>query len=89
MANGPAPTAAGRAGAPGAGEAAAPRVANINHACMSMDGFEPDKVLKALTDFGLKRRGSGPTGPLMHYVTLRAGSRRRAGGHAGTLLHRS
>jgi hypothetical protein len=57
MANGPAP---GRVAA-----------ASINHACLTMNGFDPDKVLKALTDFGLKPRGNGPAGPLVHYVSMR------------------
>ena len=74
MANGP---AAGRGDASGA-----PRAAGINHACMTMDGFDLDKVLKALTDFGLKPRGSGPVGPLVHYVSMRMPD--RGGAAAGT-----
>jgi catechol 2,3-dioxygenase-like lactoylglutathione lyase family enzyme len=79
---------AGRGGASGAGAgtagvpaaAAPPRAANINHACMNMDGFDPDKVLKALTDYGLKPRGNGPAGPLVHYVSLRMPDRGGAPG---------
>ena len=66
MANGPAP---GRAAA-----------ASINHACLTMNGFDPDKVLKALTDFGLKPRGNSPTGPLVHYVSMRMPARGGAPG---------
>ena len=66
MANGPVP---GRAAAAG-----------INHACMTMSGFDPDNVLKALTEFGLKPRGSGPAGPLVHYVSMRMADRGGAPG---------
>jgi catechol 2,3-dioxygenase-like lactoylglutathione lyase family enzyme len=65
MATGPAPNS----GAAGAGSA--PRVVGINHGCMNMTGFVPDKVLKALTDHGLKPRGNGPAGPLVHYISMR------------------
>ena len=52
---------------------ASPGSANIAHGCFTMNGFHPDKVMKALADFGVKPRGSasGPLGPLMSYVTLR------------------
>jgi hypothetical protein len=38
-----------------------------------MDGFDPDKVLKTLSDFGITPRGDarGPVGPLKSYVSLR------------------
>ena len=74
MPNGPAAAAAGRGAATGAGAAGAaapPRAASINHACMNMEGFVPDKVLQALTDYGLKARGTGPVAPLVHYVSMR------------------
>jgi len=46
---------------------------NIGHGCFTMDGFDPDKVLKTLADFGITPRGDtrGPAGPLKSYVSLR------------------
>jgi catechol 2,3-dioxygenase-like lactoylglutathione lyase family enzyme len=87
MANGPAAPAAGRGAAGGAGAAAtgapaAPPRASINHACMNLDGFAPDKVLQALTDYGLKARGTGPVAPLVHYVSMRMPD--RGGAPSGT-----
>ena len=60
----------GRAGAP-------PRPASINHACMSMDGFRPDAVVKALESFGLEPRegAQGAVGPLRHYISMRMENR--------------
>jgi catechol 2,3-dioxygenase-like lactoylglutathione lyase family enzyme len=68
---------AGRAGAP-------PRAASINHACFTMENFDPDKVLKTLADFGVKARGDarGPAGPLVSYVTMR--TEERGGAKGGT-----
>jgi catechol 2,3-dioxygenase-like lactoylglutathione lyase family enzyme len=64
---------AARGGAP----AAPPRPASINHACMNMDAFKPDDVLKALESYGLKPRegAQGPVGPLRHYVSMRMENR--------------
>ena len=61
----------------GAGRSAAPSTGSINHGCFFMEGFDPDQVLKRLTDYGLKPRGDAgtPAGPLMHYVTLRMPNR--------------
>jgi catechol 2,3-dioxygenase-like lactoylglutathione lyase family enzyme len=69
----------------GAGRAgAAPRAASINHACFTMENFNPDKVLKTLADFGVKARGDarGPAGPLVSYVTMR--TEERGGAKGGT-----
>ena len=57
---------------------------NIGHACLTMQGFDPDKVLKALSDFGVKPRGAsrGPAGPLTSYVTMRMED--RGGARGGT-----
>ncbi len=46
---------------------------NIAHGCFTMEGFNPDKVLRALADYGVKPRGSaaGPPGPLVSYVRMR------------------
>ena len=59
-----------RAGAP-------PRAASINHACMNMDAFKPDDVVKALESYGLKPRdgAQGPVGPLRHYISMRMENR--------------
>ena len=59
-----------RAGAP-------PRAASINHACMNMDGFKPDEVVRSLESFGLKAREGtqGPVGPLRHYISMRMENR--------------
>jgi catechol 2,3-dioxygenase-like lactoylglutathione lyase family enzyme len=45
----------------------------IAHACMTMEGFNPDKVLKMLADFGIKPRGEarGAAGPMVSYVSMR------------------
>ncbi len=64
-----------------AGGAAAP---NIGHACLNMEGFDPDKVLRTLSDFGVKPRGDnrGPVGPLKSYVSMRMED--RGGAREGT-----
>jgi hypothetical protein len=68
---------AGRGGAP-----APQRSGRIDHACFSMEGFHPDRVLKALGEYGIKPRGSvqGPVGPLISYVTMRMPDRGGAPG---------
>jgi catechol 2,3-dioxygenase-like lactoylglutathione lyase family enzyme len=57
----------------GGGANGAPRTAGIAHACMTMENFNPDKVLKTLADFGIKPRGDarGPAGPLVSYLSIR------------------
>lgn len=64
------------------GAAAAPRPASINHVCMNMDGFNPDRILKTLEEYGIKPRGSaqGPAGPMTSYVTMRMENRGGAPG---------
>ena len=61
---------------------ASARQARIDHACLNMDGFDPDKILKALESYGIKPRGnaSGRAGPLMSYVTMRMENRGGAPG---------
>ncbi len=56
----------------------------IGHGCLTMEGFHPDKVLKALADYGIKPRGSatGPAGPLVSYVSMRG--EERGGAKGGT-----
>jgi len=59
------------------GGAGGARPAGINHACMSMDKFNPDSVLKALESYGIKPRGNaqGTPGPMVHYVNMRMENR--------------
>jgi catechol 2,3-dioxygenase-like lactoylglutathione lyase family enzyme len=59
-------------------------VFNIAHGCFTMEGFNPDQVLKALADYGIKPRGSasGPPGPLVSYVSMRMED--RGGAKGGT-----
>ena len=61
---------AGRGGASAA-------AGSINHGCFFMERFNPEEVLKGLTDYGLKPRedGGGPVEPLRHYVTMRMPNR--------------
>jgi catechol 2,3-dioxygenase-like lactoylglutathione lyase family enzyme len=68
----------------GGGNAGTPRTPGIAHACMTMEGFNPDKVLKTLADFGVKPRGEarGPAGPLVSYVNTRMED--RGGAKGGT-----
>ncbi|HEY3160251.1 MAG TPA: VOC family protein [Vicinamibacterales bacterium] len=63
---------------------AAPRPASINHACMSMDTFVPDAVLKTLTSYGITARGdgAGAVAPMKHYISLRMAD--RGGAREGT-----
>ncbi|MGH9142916.1 MAG: VOC family protein [Vicinamibacterales bacterium] len=69
-----------RGGAP----PAPPRPAAINHACMNMDEFKPDNILKTLESAGIKPRegATGPVGPMRHYVSMRMEN--RGGAPAGT-----
>ncbi|HEU4618057.1 MAG TPA: hypothetical protein VFV10_08445 [Gammaproteobacteria bacterium] len=56
--------------------------ASINHGCFNMRDFDVDRVLGALTRYGLSARGDAKTGPLMHYVSLRMPD--RGGAEGGT-----
>ncbi len=69
-------------GAPRAG--AVPRPATINHACMNLNGFKPDDVIKSLESFGLKPRETtpGPVAPMRHYISMRMEN--RGGAKEGT-----
>jgi catechol 2,3-dioxygenase-like lactoylglutathione lyase family enzyme len=60
------------------------RASSIAHGCFTMEGFNPDKVLKTLADFGIKPRGdaTGPPGPLVSYVSMRMEN--RGGAKGGT-----
>jgi len=70
-------------GAPARGGApAAPRPASINHLCLSMDGFDVDKILKTLEGYGVTPRGdaAGAAGPMKSYVSMRMENRGGAPG---------
>src|SRR6266850_89711 len=56
----------------------------INHFCMTMDNFKPEKVIKTLESHGIKPRGSaqGAPGPLVHYISRRMED--RGGAKEGT-----
>jgi catechol 2,3-dioxygenase-like lactoylglutathione lyase family enzyme len=56
----------------------------IAHACMTMEGFNPDNVLKTLADVGIKPRGEarGAAGPMVSYVSMRMED--RGGAKGGT-----
>jgi catechol 2,3-dioxygenase-like lactoylglutathione lyase family enzyme len=72
-------------GGAGRGRAtAAPAAASINHLCLGVEGFNPDRVIKALESYGIKPRGSGqgPAGPLVHYISMRMEN--RGGAKEGT-----
>lgn len=77
----------GGGGGRGGANGAAPALGTINHGCFVMDGFDPDHVLKTLTDYGLKPRGSaaGPAGPMAHYISMRMENRGGAPGGTAEL----
>ncbi len=64
-----------------AGSAGAP---NIGHGCLNMEGFDPDRVLRTLSDFGVKPIDDNrrPVGPLKSYVSMRMED--RGGAREGT-----
>ena len=79
--------APGRPGGPGApggglgGRGGAPR-AGIDHACMSMEHFDPAKVTQLLVDYGLKKQEGQGRDPLVTYISLRMPN--RGGAEGGT-----
>ena len=54
----------------------------IDHACMSMTGFNPDAVTKILTGYGLKPMPNASREPLVTYISLRMPN--RGGAEGGT-----
>jgi catechol 2,3-dioxygenase-like lactoylglutathione lyase family enzyme len=68
-------------GGPGRG-GAAPAAPRIDHACMSMTGFDPAAVTKTLTGFGLKPLPRASREPLVTYISLRMPN--RGGAEGGT-----
>lgn len=49
----------------------------IHHACLTVEDFDPERILKTLEAFGVKPRGDrrAPTRPLESYVTMRMPNR--------------
>ena len=56
----------------------------INHVCLTIEHFDPDKVMKTLADCGLKPRENarGPVGPMTSYISMRREN--RGGAKEGT-----
>jgi catechol 2,3-dioxygenase-like lactoylglutathione lyase family enzyme len=49
-----------------------PGTPNIAHFCLTIESFNPDKVLKKLAEYGVKPRGgAGPGGPLTSLIRMR------------------
>ena len=65
-----------------AGPARRPDGAMIHHACLTVDDFDPDRILGVLEGYGVTPRGGaqGPVGPLTSYVTMRMEDRGGAPG---------
>jgi catechol 2,3-dioxygenase-like lactoylglutathione lyase family enzyme len=65
-------------GGSGGGAGVAPPAASINHVSFRMRNFNPERVTKALTSYGLKPRepdARDPAGPLTTYITMRMPNR--------------
>jgi catechol 2,3-dioxygenase-like lactoylglutathione lyase family enzyme len=75
------PRGGGPGGGPGRG-GGAPAAPRIDHACMSMTGFDPAAVTKTLTGFGLKPMPNASREPLVTYISLRMPN--RGGAEGGT-----
>jgi catechol 2,3-dioxygenase-like lactoylglutathione lyase family enzyme len=76
-----APAARG-GGAPGARAGGAAATAAIDHACLSMDGFDPAAVTKLLVSYGLQQQSGQNRAPLVTYISLRMPD--RGGAEGGT-----
>ena len=68
------------AGAPGRGFG--PARAGVDHACMSMNDFDPAKVTQQLVDYGLTKQDGQGRNPLVTYISLRMPN--RGGAEGGT-----
>lgn len=81
---GAAPAAGGGAAGParGGGAPGAPRGPRIDHACFSIDNFDPEKVTKILSDYGIKPQQGQQRDPLVTYISLRMPN--RGGAEGGT-----
>jgi catechol 2,3-dioxygenase-like lactoylglutathione lyase family enzyme len=76
-----APAGAPRAGGPPA-IPGPPRAGGIDHACLSMTGFDPAKVTQTLVGYGLKKQEGQSRTPLVTYISLRMPN--RGGAEGGT-----
>ncbi len=58
--------------------------ARINHACLTLENFDVDRILGALEEHGITPRSGGPggSGALLHWVTMRMPN--RGGAEGGT-----
>lgn len=65
----------------GAAPAARPRGPRIDHACLGIESFNPDIVIRVLEKYGIKPRGQAPSTPLVWYISQRMENR---GGAPGT-----
>jgi catechol 2,3-dioxygenase-like lactoylglutathione lyase family enzyme len=70
------------AGGGGGRRGGQPSAANIHHACLNLEGFAVDGILKTLEGYGIKPRpeGSLATPPMISYVSLRMPARGGAPG---------
>ena len=57
-------------------------MAGIDHACLSMTGFDPAKVTQILESYGLKKQEGQARNPLVTYISLRMPN--RGGAEGGT-----
>ena len=78
------PPPGGGGGPPGGGPpgGGAGRAGGIDHACLSMSGFDPAKVTQILVDYGLKKQEGQARNPLVTYISLRMPN--RGGAEGGT-----
>jgi catechol 2,3-dioxygenase-like lactoylglutathione lyase family enzyme len=79
------PPGGARGGAPGGAPAGGPgsaRAGGIDHACLSMAGFDPAKVTQMLVDYGLKKQEGQSRTPLITYISPRMPA--RGGAEGGT-----
>ena len=58
------------------------RAGGIDHACLSMTGFDPAKVTEKLVSYGLKKQEGQSRTPLITYISLRMPN--RGGAEGGT-----
>ena len=60
-----------------AGAGGGPQGAIIHHACLSVDDFDPDRIIEVLAGYGVMPQGDAqaPVGPLTSYVTMRIPNR--------------
>ena len=71
-----------RGGAPGGRGGGGAAAAAIDHACLSMDGFDPAAVTKLLVGYGLQQQSGQSRAPLVTYISLRMPD--RGGAEGGT-----